>query len=72
MAGGLSKPFGDFESSIELIESGKFDHAGFKRLHIAGHPEGNKDIDPDGASLMLHKPFPGNRNFLKEQMLLWQ
>lgn len=50
LAGGLPEPLGDYNSSIQLIESGLFDKAGFKRLHIAGHPEGNKDIDPDGGT----------------------
>ena len=50
LAGGLKKPVGDFNSSMQLIESGLFDQAGFKRLHIAGHPEGNKDIDPSGGN----------------------
>ena len=49
LAGGSTEPVGDYDSSIQLIESGLFDKAGFKRLHIAGHPEGNKDIDPDGS-----------------------
>ncbi len=49
LAGGSTKPVGDYDSSIQLIESGLFDKAGFKRLHIAGHPEGSKDIDPDGG-----------------------
>ena len=49
LAGGLHKPVGDFNSSMQLIESGLFDKAGFKRLHIAGHPEGSKDIDPSGG-----------------------
>jgi methylenetetrahydrofolate reductase (NADPH) len=49
LAGGSNKPVGDFNSSMQLIESGLFDKAGFKRLHIAGHPEGNKDIDPSGG-----------------------
>ena len=49
LAGGSKKPVGDFDSSIQLIESGLFDKAGFKRLHVAGHPEGSKDIDPDGG-----------------------
>ena len=49
LAGGSTKPVGDYDSSIQLIESGLFDKAGFKRLHIAGHPEGSKDIDPDGS-----------------------
>ena len=35
---------------MQLLETGLFDKAGFKRLHVAGHPEGNKDIDPDGST----------------------
>ena len=49
LAGGVDKPHGDFHSSMQLLETGLFDKAGFKRLHVAGHPEGNKDIDPDGG-----------------------
>ena len=49
LAGGVDKPHGDFHSSIDLLETGEFDKAGFKRLHVAGHPEGNRDIDPDGG-----------------------
>lgn len=49
LAGGVSTPYGDFHSSMQLLETGLFDKAGFGRLHVAGHPEGNKDIDPDGS-----------------------
>lgn len=49
LAGGVSTPHGDFDSSMQMMESGLFDKAGFKRLHVAGHPEGNKDIDPNGG-----------------------
>ncbi len=47
LGGGVSTPHGDFDNSMQLIETGLFD--GFDRLHVAGHPEGNKDIDPDGS-----------------------
>lgn len=47
LAGGYDTPVGDFDNSMELMESGLFD--GFARLHVAGHPEGNKDIDPKGG-----------------------
>ncbi|MCF2870589.1 methylenetetrahydrofolate reductase [Octadecabacter sp. G9-8] len=50
LAGGVTNPHGDFESSMQLLENGAFDRAGFKRLHVAGHPEGNKDIDPKGGT----------------------
>lgn len=49
LAGGVNQPQGDFHSSMQLMETGLFDKAGFKRLHVAGHPEGNKDIDPKGG-----------------------
>jgi len=49
LAGGVAQPHGDFDSSMQLMETGLFDKAGFKRLHVAGHPEGNRDIDPDGG-----------------------
>ena len=48
LAGGVATPHGDYHSSMQLLESGAFD--GFKRLHVAGHPEGNKDIDPKGGT----------------------
>lgn len=50
LAGGVAKPHGDFDSSMQLLETGLFDKADFKRLHVAGHPEGNKDIDPSGGT----------------------
>ncbi|MEM7522310.1 MAG: methylenetetrahydrofolate reductase, partial [Pseudomonadota bacterium] len=49
LAGGVDRPHGDFSDSMQLLSSGAFDRAGFTRLHVGGHPEGNKDIDPDGS-----------------------
>ena len=49
LAGGVEKPHGDFHSSMQLMETGLFDQTGFERLHVAGHPEGNRDIDTDGS-----------------------
>ena len=51
LAGGVTTPVGDFATSMQLLESGAF--TGFDRLHVAGHPEGNKDIDPDGSDKMV-------------------
>ncbi len=51
LAGGVTTPHGDFSTSMQLLESGAF--TGFDRLHVAGHPEGNKDIDPDGSDRMV-------------------
>ena len=49
LAGGVDKPHGTLTSSMDMMETGLFGKKGFKRLHVAGHPEGNKDIDPDGS-----------------------
>lgn len=65
LAGGSHEPIGDYGSSIQLIESGLFDKAGFKRLHIAGHPEGNKDIDPDGGIKNVSEALSWKQEFLK-------
>ena len=53
LAGGVTNPIGEFHSSMQLLETGLFDKAGFTNLHVAGHPEGNKDIDPDGSDKMV-------------------
>ncbi len=50
LGGGETRPVGTVESSIQLLESGLFDRYRFKRLHVAGHPEGSRDIDPDGTT----------------------
>ena len=63
LAGGSTKPIGDYDSSIQLIESGLFDKAGFKRLHIAGHPEGSKDIDPDGGMKNVSEALSWKQEF---------
>ena len=50
LAGGVTTPHGDFSDSMQLMETGLFDQAGFERLHVAGHPEGNRDIDAKGTA----------------------
>ncbi len=49
LAGGHDRPAGDLTSSMQLLESGLFDRFGFRRLHVAGHPEGNRMLDRDGG-----------------------
>ncbi|KRS18175.1 hypothetical protein [Roseovarius indicus] len=63
LAGGVEKPHGDFHSSMQLMESGEFDKAGFKRLHVAGHPEGNKDIDPNGGTKSVDEALQWKQKF---------
>jgi methylenetetrahydrofolate reductase (NADPH) len=53
LAGGPKTPAGVFDSSMRLLETGLFDRYGFDRLHVAGHPEGNRDIDADGSTRLV-------------------
>ncbi|MPQ93943.1 methylenetetrahydrofolate reductase [Thioclava sp. JE_KL1] len=61
LGGGVAEPKGEFHCAMQMIETGAFD--GFARLHVAGHPEGNRDIDPNGgeaevmAALKLKQDF---------------
>jgi len=63
LAGGVSKPHGEYESSMNLLETGLFDKANFKNIHIAGHPEGNKDIDPDGTTKNVDAALNWKQNY---------
>ena len=63
LAGGVSKPHGEYESSMNLLDTGLFDKANFKNIHIAGHPEGNKDIDPDGTTKNVDAALKWKQNY---------
>lgn len=66
LAGGMAKPVGDFHSSIQLLETGLFDKVGFTRLHVAGHPEGNRDIDPDGGTKGVSEALEWKQEFAEQ------
>ncbi len=53
IAGGRDAPAGCFDNSMQLLETGLLDARGFERLHVAGHPEGNRAIAPDGSDAAL-------------------
>ncbi len=63
LAGGVEKPRGDFHSSMQILETGLFDKYKFERLHIAGHPEGNRDIDPDGSDQSVMEALRWKQGF---------
>lgn len=44
IAGGLSRPFGPFADSMAVLETGLLDRHGIRRIGLAGHPEGTRDI----------------------------
>lgn len=63
LGGGRAVPAGAFDSAIGLIETGLFDRHGFTDLHVAGHPEGNRDIDPDGSTANVDKALMWKQDF---------
>ncbi len=63
LAGGIKDAVGDFSDSMQLMETGLFDKAGFERLHVAGHPEGNRDIDTDGTRAGVDKALQWKNAF---------
>ena len=65
LAGGVNNPYGDFHSSMDLLDSGEFDKAGFTNLHVAGHPEGNMDIDQDGSTKNVDSAISWKQEFSK-------
>ena len=63
LGGGVSTPAGDLDNSMQLLETGLFDRYGFKRLHVAGHPEGNRDIDRDGSTRIVDEALKWKQAF---------
>ena len=61
LAGGVDAAVGDYSDSMQLLASGAF--ARFRRLHVAGHPEGNRDIDPDGGTATLSDALRWKQGF---------
>jgi len=65
IAGGSKEPAGVYDSSIQIIETELFDKYNFKRLHVAGHPEGNKDIDKDSTHTNVNKALSWKNEYAK-------
>lgn len=61
LGGGRNQPVGELADSMQLIETGLFDQ--FEHLHVAGHPEGNRDIAPDGSDRMLMQTLKWKQAF---------
>ena len=66
LAGGPATPAGAFHSSIQLLETGLFQSHGFSRLHVAGHPEGNRDIDPAGSTREVDAALRWKQRFAED------
>ena len=53
LGGGVPKPYGEFQSVMDMLQTGFFQKYGIRRLGFAGHVEGNRDIARDGDPAVL-------------------
>ena len=44
IGGGVDKPIGAFDNSLQILETGLLQKHGIRRVGVAGHPEGSPDI----------------------------
>ena len=63
LAGNDATPAGPFASSLDMLETGVFQDLGYSRLHVAGHPEGNKDIDRKGGTSEVDRALLWKQDF---------
>ncbi|HVW70648.1 MAG TPA: methylenetetrahydrofolate reductase [Steroidobacteraceae bacterium] len=47
VAGDLVKPAGPYTSTLDIIDSGLLQNSSLRRLGVAGHPEGHKQVPDD-------------------------
>jgi methylenetetrahydrofolate reductase (NADPH) len=66
LAGGIARPRGAYSEALQLLRTGLFDRYGFTHLHVAGHPEGNRDIDPDGGDAVAMAALAAKAGFQRE------
>ena len=66
VAGDLAKPLGPYTSTLDVIDSGLLQDSSLKRLGVAGHPEGHKQV-PDDVLLaaLRHKQACAAKTGLK-------
>ena len=55
IGGGVNDPVGDYDSSMQVLETGLFEKYGFSTIGVAGHPEGCPDIPATDVALALHQ-----------------
>jgi len=84
VAGDIPEAVGEFESALQILEGGFIEKHGIKRVGVAGHPEGHKDVsdpvlrdaivrknayaDKTGADVQIVTQFV----FLPEPVIEWE
>ena len=55
IAGAVAEPVGEFDDSMQLLETGLLDRFGIERIGVAGHPEGSPDITDEVIERALER-----------------
>ena len=50
IGGGVDNPVGDFDSSMQILETGLIQDHGIGKIGVSGHPEGSPDINADALA----------------------
>jgi methylenetetrahydrofolate reductase (NADPH) len=66
LGGGAPQPIGVYDAAIQLLETGLFQANGLTRLGIAGHPEGNPDIEKARGAKMLIEALKLKQAYLRD------
>lgn len=54
IGGGVDRPVGTFDCSMQILESGLLQKYGIRRVGVAGHPEGSPDITDEDIAAALN------------------
>ena len=68
IGGGVVKPVGEFDSSIQILKSGILQSNGILKIGVAGHPEGSPDISNDAVRQALYEK---NELAVKENLQMY-
>ena len=72
IGGGVDQPLGEFSASIDVLNTGLFESYGFKKMGLAGHPEGSPDIPEHECTLAIQKKNDYAKNSSMELYLATQ
>jgi len=65
VGGGAPQPIGQYDATMQIMETGVLESNGLKRIGIAGHPEGNPDITKIHGEAVLLKVLKEKQAWLK-------
>ncbi len=69
LGGGAATPNGDFDAAVQLMQTGLFAKHGITKLGMAGHPEGNPDIERKVGKAALLQALHDKQRYAMEEGL---